>query len=179
MNTSAQTSPRTRQSSKSTVVHVSTLDSLLGAHPTALRDIYREGSPADPSTLASRLDGRILAVEPLAKAHMLGRPLLSLAARVMPWRGKVFESGGTAGVNRLLSGHAFRFHCEGATSLLDGRPTLRIAYNGLKNPRLVERVVDELRMVGPGVGIGPMFLKTGNEPKLLLWWGLESPADVS
>jgi hypothetical protein len=175
MNASAPGSDKKKRRAKSTVAQVTTLDSLLGAHPSALRDIYRDGVPADPSTMPSQLDGRILALESMAGMHMLGRPLMSLAARIMPWRGKVFESGGTAGINRLVSGKSFRFHCEGAPSILDDLPTLRIAYDGLNNPLFVERIVDEIRMVGPKVGIGPVFHDSKAAPRLLLWWGLECP----
>jgi hypothetical protein len=174
MNARTTAADGAKRQQERAMTRIAALDSLIGAHPTALRDIYRQGTPADPSTMAQKFNGRILTLESFGSAYMLGRPLMNLAARWMPWRGKVFESGGTAGVNRLLSGEAFRFHCGGAPSPIDALPTLRIAYDGLGNPWWVERVIDELRMVGEGVGMGPMFVTTASGPKLLLWWGLES-----
>ncbi|RLB60409.1 MAG: hypothetical protein DRI90_13780 [Deltaproteobacteria bacterium] len=154
---------------------ITSLESLVGAHPDALRDIYGAGSAADPSELQGQPRGLLLGVELLAPVYALTRPLVrTVAHHLLPWRGKVFESGGTAGLNRVFRWRLFRFHCEVADSELDGRPTLVLRYDGLENPWPISRVVDELRLVGDGVAIGPVSVIIRSAPKLLGWWGLST-----
>jgi hypothetical protein len=154
---------------------IESLESLVGAHPDALRDIYGAGDPADPGKLQGQPQGLLLGIEPLAPIFALTRPLVrTVAHHLLPWKGKVFESGGTAGINRVLRWRMFRFHCEVADSQLDGRPTLVLRYDGLDNPWPISRVVDELRLVGDGIAIGPVSLTTQSTTKLLGWWGLSA-----
>ncbi len=158
-----------------TMAKVRSLDQLIGAHPEALRDIYCAGQPADGSNL-SALKGRLLALEPLANAHMLIRPVVSvLSKHLLPWRGKLFDEGGATGANNVLGQRIFRFRAETGPSDLDGKPTLFLRYDGLGNPWPISGVVDELRTVGEGVSIGPASLQSARgAPTLLFWWGLQS-----
>ena len=175
--TSPAESPRTdrkRPSARETPVHF-TLDELVGAHPLALRDIYASGEPALPDDFGAGARGRLLAVERLGDVHALTSPAVAFVARrLVPWQGKVFESGGTAGANRVLGRSIFRFRCEAGASLIDGAPTLFLRYDGLGNPYPISHVVDELRAVGRGLAIGPAFLESKGGHALLFWWGLES-----
>ncbi len=170
---------RPRQSSRRRkIARVQSLDSLVGGHPDALRDIYEAGSPADPGELGDEPRGRLLAVQPLAPVFALTRPLVRLVARhLLPWKGKDFETGGTAGRNRVLWWQLFRFHCEVETSALDGEPALVLRYDGLGNPWPLPHVVDELRRVGEGIAIGPASVALGGDPpRVLAWWGLTTRA---
>jgi len=170
---------RPRQRSRRRVIaRVQSLDALVGAHPDALRDIYEVGSPADPAALGAAPRGRLLAVQSLTPIFALTRPLVrTVAHHLLPWRGKRFESGGTAGRNQLLRWQLFRFHCEVGASDLDGQPTLVLRYDGLGNPWPISQVVDELRQVGDGITIGPASLQIGgSSPHLLGWWGLTTIA---
>lgn len=171
----AEAAPQERSATKRArarlFARVQSLDSLIAAHPDALRDIYGSGKPADSSTL-DEVRGRLLTITRFASTYNLTRPIVkTLATRLLPWRGKVFESGGTSGTNRVLSWNAFRFRCQAADSLVDGEPTLALSYDGLGNPWPVSRIVDELRVVGEGVAIGPAFYMAA-EPQLIFWWGV-------
>lgn len=157
------------------VAAVTSLDALVGGHPDALRDIYLSGAPCNPVGL-DRLRGRLLALAPLAGAHLLVRPAITaLAESVRPWEGKTFESGGTTGANLILGRQTLRFRCEVAPSFLDGMPALRLEHDGLGNAWPAEHLVDELREVGPGVFIGPLGWRDARgNTSVVLWWGLST-----
>lgn len=157
-----------RRARKRVIAKVRSLDVLVGGHPDALADIYGGGEPLDPTALGPAR-GRLLAVEPLAEAYMLTKPLVQLASRIGPWRGKRFERGGTAGKDMLFNLQAFRFRCEVGASAIDGEDTLRLSYDGLGNPWPVKHTSCELRRVGDTVAIGPAWLG----PRLWFWWGLD------
>lgn len=150
------------------IAKVRSLEMLIAGHPDAMRDIYKSGTPLDPTDMGTAR-GSLLAVEPFADTYMLTKPLVELAARIDPWRGKRFERGGTAGKDRVLNLHAFRFRCEVHPSDLDGLDTLRLSYDGLGNPWPIKNTVAELRQVGDTTAMGPAWW--GH--RLLFWWGLE------
>jgi hypothetical protein len=157
-----------------TMATIPSLDALVGAHPDALADFYAAGKPCDPARLSTSR-GLLLAVQPLAPAHALLRPLVAGFARhLVPWGGKAFESGGTAGANLVFDRKVLRFRAEMLDSMLDGRPTLSLRYDGLGNPWPTAHLVDELRQVGPDVALGPL-LWLGSEGRAtpILWWGLK------
>lgn len=171
---------KTRRGKSKVIPRISSLETVMGAHPDALRDIYGEGLPADPSRFDGSCDGRLLAIPRFVEAYALTRPLVTLVAKHLnPWRGQVFESGGTAGVNRLGSLHAFRFRCEASESHVDHKQTMTLHYDGFANPWPISRFVAELRTVGDGVAIGPAFYLAGPASKLVLWWGLAYSAGCS
>ncbi len=149
------------------IAQVRSLETLVGAHPDAMRDIYEDGSALD-STELGHTPGRLLAVAPLAETFMLTKSLVKLASRIDPWRGKRFERGGTAGKDILLNMQAFRFRCEIGASEIDGQDTLLLRYRGLGNPWIVQHASCELRRVGPTTAIGPAWLGS----RLWFWWGL-------
>lgn len=154
---------------------IASLDALVGAHPDALSDFYAAGRACDPTTMTIQR-GVVLAFQPLAPAHALTRPLVTAIVRhLMPWRGKAFESGGTAGANLFYGGKSLRFHGEVIASALDGRPTFSMKYDGLGNPWPAANVIEELREVGPGTHVGPLLWRgSDGSTKPLLWLGLES-----
>jgi hypothetical protein len=158
---------------------VPNLEALVGAHPLAIRDIYLAARPTDPTTLGGEVGGRVLAVEPFADTFVATRPLVkllsaTLLARAGAWQGKSFESGGTAGRDRLFGQRAFRFRCEVAPSRVDGGPALVLSYDGHGNPWPISRASAELRTFGDAtpIAIGPAFMGR----RLLFWWGLRVPA---
>ncbi|MBM4359417.1 MAG: hypothetical protein FJ096_15040 [Deltaproteobacteria bacterium] len=152
---------------------ITSLDALVGAHPDALADFFAGGRPCDPSRVTTNR-GLLLALQPLAPAHALLGPLVAgVARRFVPWGGKTFESGGTAGANVVFGRKVLRFHGEVVPSALDGRPTLALRYDGLRNPWPAAHLQDELREVGPGVVLGPLLWRSADGAATpLLWWGL-------
>lgn len=155
-----------------TFATVKSLESLVGAHPDALREIYASGKPADPTTFEGLLPGRLLSVESLSltKVFLLARPVVRLTSRVLPWEGKRFESGGTFGSDVMFGRDTLRFRCEIGDSKVDGEPTLMMPYEGLGNPWPFTGGWDELRKVGDGVAIGPGFYTASGVD---VWYGLE------
>jgi hypothetical protein len=152
------------------------LESLVGAHPRALRAIYAQGRPAAPAELGESPRGALLALED-TRAFSLLRPLVRGLDGHLPWRGKVFDHGGNAGQNVLVGGkRVVRFRAQRAPSALDGQPTLALSYDepAFGNPWPLTRVVDELRMIDDGVAIGPALLRAGSGLKVVLWFGLSA-----
>lgn len=163
------------------------LDELVGAHPSALRDIYASGSVTDPLDLGDAPRGRLLALAPTEEIHFLVRPLVrALASGAMPWRGKVFDGMG-GGANVVLGQRLGAFRHEPGASMIDGRPALLLRYDA--QPWPLRAVVDELRTIGDGIAIGPAlftgssgssdssgFTSVGGSarlaPSVLLWFGL-------
>jgi hypothetical protein len=155
---------------------VTSLDSLIGAHPDALKEIYRSGKPTDPAELGDAPRERVLAFEQAAQVFMATRPLLqALASDWMPRMCKDFDHGGNSGTNVLLGKKVFRFRAEFAASELDGAPALALRYadKALRNPWPIRAVTDELRTVGSGFAIGPAFFEWQGRQLLWLWFGLE------
>lgn len=156
-----------------TIAAVKRLEDLVTAHPDALREIYASGQPADPTSFDGLMPCRMLTMESfsLANVYMLARPAMRVTSRLLPWQGKRFESGGTSGADVVFGRDALRFRCELGDSLVDGQPTLVMAYDGLDNPWPFARGIDELRKVGESVAIGPGFQSA--EGGVFLWYGLE------
>ncbi len=158
------------------VSQITSLDSLVGAHPEAIERIYRSAKTADPAELGDAPAGRLLAVAPAGEIFMLTRPLVQAAASFRAgWRGKTFDHGGNSGQNVIFGKKMFRFRVEVADSAIDGRPTLKLSYTdaAFKNPWPVRAIFDELRGVGPGIALGPA-LSAGSTPKVLVWFGLQN-----
>jgi hypothetical protein len=169
----ASGAPRTERARH--MARVESLDALLAAHPDALRDYFLAGAPTDSTALAGERPGLILAVEPLSGAYLVTRPLVrALGRQRLLWQGKRFESGGTAGQDRVLGASSVRFRCEVESSLLDDEPALVLRYDDLGNSWPFTRMRLELRDVSSGVAIGPAYYEGAAGPRLLFWWGLET-----
>lgn len=154
------------------VTNVASLDSLVGAHPGALEEIYRGGTALDPQLLGDAPKGRLLAMVPGSNAFLLTRPFMRMLANdLFPWRGKTFDHGGNSGTNRIYGAHLFRFQVKSAPSRVDDKPTLELDYSpaSYKNPWPVNAIKDELRLVGDGIAIGPAYIAGAQ----FLWFGLE------
>jgi hypothetical protein len=157
------------------VTQVTSLESLLGAHPRAIAQIFAAGRPTDPSELGDAPRGRILAFAQGGDVFLALRPIVrALANGVLPWEGKVFDHGGCSGQNVILGKKLARFRAEVGPSALDGRPALRLSYDAeaYKNPWPVRIVEDELRTVGKGIAIGPAFVPVAGKRVPFLWFGL-------
>jgi len=157
---------------------VSSLASLVGGHPDALRGLYGSGQPADPAELGDQPRGQVLALGEGSDLFLMTRPLVRLlSGGFRPWEGKTFDHGGNSGKNVVFGKQLFRFRVETGASALDGKPALLLSYGepSHKNPWPLRAVVDELRSVGSGIAIGPaLFHGEGGSPRLLLWFGLEA-----
>jgi len=177
--TTSEPARKTKRASRARrMATVEAVDTLVGAHPVALRDLYQDGTQVDATLLGGERPARILAIEPLEPAFFLTRRLVRSASKLMPWRGKRFESGGTAGRDLILGKPAFRFRVEVGPSALDGRPTLRLAYDGLKNPWPISTRVDEMRRVGETIAVGVTSMAPTGRPRVTYWWGMDVPAEA-
>jgi hypothetical protein len=158
------------------MVQVSSLDSVVGAHPDALREMYEAGKPADPAELGDTPRLRLLALAPLTGVHMAARPFVqALASGWAPVSGKEFDHGGNSGMNIVFGKKVCRFRAEVVPSELDGRPALALTYSdkAFGNPWPVSAMKDELRAVASGIALGPAFLAWRGSQILVLWFGLE------
>ena len=170
-------SPVAEAAPRRAVAPITSLDSLVGAHPGTLLDIFGAGRPTDPEELGDAPRGRLLAFAHGADVFLAFRPLLrGLAGDLMPWRGKTFDHGGNSGQNVLVNRRVFRFQAEVGPSQVDSRPALVLTYDAPAhgNPWPVRAIRDELRTIGPGVAIGPAFFMAPHAPVSLFWFGLES-----
>jgi hypothetical protein len=160
---------------------VSSLSTLVGAHPDALRKMYADARAADPAELGDAPRGRLLTIAQGTEVFLALRPLMRalFGGEILPWKGKTFDHGGNSGQNVILGRRAFRFHAEVSGSQLDGRPALVLTYDepGHGNPWPLRAIRDELRTVGPGVAIGPALVSRGGLPVILMWFGLEAVRD--
>src|SRR5205823_2210483 len=85
------------------ITPVSSLDTLVAAHPEALEKIYRSARPADPAELGDAPRGRLLAIAPSGELFMMMRPVVqALAGFPVGWRGKTFDHGGNSGQNVIF-----------------------------------------------------------------------------
>src|SRR5690349_15343388 len=104
--THAEASPRGTGS-------VTTLASLVGAHPDALRKLFSEGRPADPAELGDVTRGLLLAIAAAEDVFLAVRPFVrALSAGPTPWKGKTFDHGGNSGQNLIFGKPRFRFRAE-------------------------------------------------------------------
>ncbi len=86
---------------------VTSLDSLVAAHPDSLGELFAAGRATDPAELGDAPRGRVLAFAHGAEVFLVFRPLLrALGSGLMPWRGKTFDHGGNSGQNVLASAAA-------------------------------------------------------------------------
>jgi hypothetical protein len=178
------------------VTQISSIESLVGGHPAALRRMFGAGHATDPAELGDAPRGYLLAVEPGAAVFLALRPLLRALAGgsrgLFPWQGKTFDHGGNSGQNVVLGRKVLRFRAEGGPSQLDGRPALVLRYDAPAhgNPWPVRALRDELRTIGPGIAVGPVIAphplagslggiasspSSPSAPLVMAWLGLRAP----
>ena len=151
---------------------VTSLASLVGAHPDTLRKLFHEGRAADPAELGEVTHGLLLSVATPEDVFLAIRPLVRLlSSGPTPWTGKTFDHGGNSGQNLVFGKPRFRFRAEVSPSAIDGQPALRLLYSdpAFANPWLLRDVTDELRSVAPGIAVGPVLLRG----RVLGWFGIE------
>jgi hypothetical protein len=153
--------------------NVTSLDTLVGAHPHALAGIFAKGEPASPDALGPRPHGRLLALTATREVHLAFRPIVEwISTSIMPWDGLVFDHGGNAGKNLVFGRETMRFRSEVGPSELDGEPALVLSYAANSWP--IRLLRDELRTVNDTIAIGPTFVEIGRRPVLVAWFGLET-----
>jgi len=153
--------------------NVTSLDTLVGAHPSALESIFAKGEAARPESLGDRPRGRLLTLAAAREVHLALRPVIEwLSSSLMPWEGVVFDHGGNAGANLVFGRETARFRAESTSSAIDGQPALVLTYASARWP--INLLRDELRLVNDGLAIGPTFVEIGGKPHLVAWFGLEA-----
>ncbi len=157
------------------VSQVRSLDELIGAHPESLRRIYAVGRDVDPSSIGEGR-GRVLALVAAPGAFLAVRSLVRLLAKDwLPWQGKVIDASAEMGFNVVTGGRRVApFRVERSASALDGGPTMVLRYDDPAQGHgwPVRALRDELRVVAPGVGIGPVLFEQGGTSRVIAWWGL-------
>ncbi|MGZ3451544.1 MAG: hypothetical protein ACXWUG_15000 [Polyangiales bacterium] len=156
------------------------LDDLAELTVEELSGLYAGGKPPQLGVLAGVTRGRLLAIAGLDTLPLFGS-LLSSAVRkisgmrLMPWRGKTFaapaEHHRTSGRNRWFELEALPFDAHVEKSALDHEPTLVLKYDRPENPAPVRALFDELREIGRGLYLGPVYVRGPNGPRVLGWWG--------
>ncbi|MCC6644703.1 MAG: hypothetical protein IT374_03900 [Polyangiaceae bacterium] len=128
--------------------------------------------------------GRMLAVLGLGRTP-LGRAVRAFAAsRAFVWDGKTFTSISDQeghGINRVQIPGAlgrqrlFPFETRFGASLVDGRDALILDYDLPENPPWIRKIHDEVRLVEPGLFLGPAMWKDGRGgARTLLWFALDA-----
>lgn len=113
--------------------------------------------------------GKLLALAGTEPVHLALRPFVKVVSRgAAVWEGIVFDHGGTAGANRFLGRESVRFRAHRGASRLDAGPALVLVYDGAPWP--FRHLRDELRLIAPGLAIGPTYLGD----TLVAWFGLEA-----
>ena len=161
----AEAAAETKNSRLSTVV--GSVDDLVGAHVDTLADLFLRGRPPSAEALPKLLPGKFLNFAGSRAAHLLLRPATRLLSeRVLSWNGIVLDHGGERGANRFGDREAVRFRVVAGASLLDAGPALLLLYGEAPWPLSLLR--DELRVVAPGVALGPTYFGDA----LVGWFGL-------
>jgi len=136
---------------------VSTIDELVGAHERALEAIFMRNAPADPEALGETPRGLLLTFAGTSQVHLAAREAIRLLSRggAALWQGIHFDHGGNGGSHRFFGKSLVRFHAEHAASKLDAAPALVLSYAKAGFPW--GRLQGELRTVGKGLAMGPVF----------------------
>jgi hypothetical protein len=159
-----------------------TLDSLAKCDSAELEELFAAGGSSPLDALSGHPAGRMLAV-PWLEAVPVAAPLRRVAkSSLFVWEGKSFVAPTGAstgqGINRVrLFGRrtAFPFRTFEATSLVDGRPCLAIAYDLPEMPAFARGTYDELRLVGKGLYLGRGMRKRSDRGlQLLVWFALDT-----
>lgn len=159
-----------------------TLDELAKASIGELTRIYREArAPSSLAALGGTPKGRMLTVVgPLGRGPARAAVATLARAPFFPWLGKRFEAFDDRtgqGINRVrLLGERYRFELRFDDSVLDGQRCVLLDYDLPDNPFFIRPIRDELREVRPGLFLGPALLKTRSEPKLVLFFAVETRA---
>lgn len=159
------------------------LDALARLNGAALADLYAHAEmPADWTDLDGDRVGRMLAVR--GTGVIAARLRRIAGAPGFVWAGKSFHDSGTptsGGINRVRLGRAgrhrlFPFETRVGPSAVDGGPCVILDYDLPDNPAFIRKIHDEIRLVEPGLWLGPAMWKTDGAPVHVLWFALDRPA---
>lgn len=168
--------------SRSAVAVATTLDELTVLESEALEGMFAVAGPATLHDLEGHPRGRALARPSVRAAWLVGLLRTAHASSLFPWEGKSFRArpGATEGVgiNRVRlgwHGGLFPFRTYETGSVVDGKPCAAIDYDVPANPAGARPIYDEVRCVSEGLYLGRgMSRRPGREPKLLLWFALDT-----
>jgi hypothetical protein len=92
-----------------------------------------------------------------SSVHLVAREAIRLLSRggASLWQGIHFDHGGNGGSHRFVGKPLVRFRAEHAASKLDAAPALVLSYEKAGFPW--NRMQGELRTVGNGLAMGPVF----------------------
>jgi hypothetical protein len=143
------------------------------AKPSVLNDLVR----SDRATLEGLYSGGAVTTPPpgFATGRAIPEPGSRSTARKsrtigMLWKGKVFSEGQM--INRLAGGReAVAAQVYVGESWLDGKQSLILDYAG---HRRFGDVRDEMREVSPGVYVGLTYIRKCPEPKLSMFFALDT-----
>jgi hypothetical protein len=160
----------------------STLAMLSLLNAAALEVMFRSAEAVRLDALQGHPRGRVLAIPGWDEGRISGILRAIHESSLWPWEGKSFASARGAsegvGTNRVrlpLLRSAFRFRTYETSSVVDGRPCFAIDYDVPTNPARARLVYDEVRSVDVGLFLGRgMRRRPGREPKLVLWFALDT-----
>ncbi|UJR84823.1 hypothetical protein [Sandaracinus amylolyticus] len=153
------------------------LDQLLHLDHDALTALYEHATLPRLEAISGDLRGRMLAV-PAVPSLVSALPVAWARTGSFPWRGKSFAPHGEGrgeGNNRVVfdAVRLFRFETFAGPSRHDGQPAIQLDYDHAENPFFIRKIEDEIRELAPGVYLGQAWLRVGDEPHFVLWFGLE------
>jgi len=158
-----------------------TMKDLIGLAPKELNRLYRDAvGPASVSVLNGTPNGAVLCVTGPGSRFPLNRIIRSAVdAKRFPWLGKTFHSDdGTSGsgANRIKlrkTVESFPFATRIEPSQIDHSPCVVLDYDVPTNPRLIRKIRDELRQVGPQLYMGPGMVRIGDNHLITLYFAVE------
>lgn len=153
------------------------VDELLDLDSFELQRLYENATVPRLDAIRGDLRGRMLAVTVLRSAQ----PFLNFLARRkhFPWRGKSFRPASIdrgEGINRVFSDRLklFRFRTFIDRSRAGDFDAVQLDYDLGRNPWVIRRVKDEIRMLRPGLYLGQAYFQTRKKAHLVLYFGLQS-----
>ncbi len=160
-----------------------TVDDLAAMTVAEATAAYRDGVvPSSLSVLDGAPRGRMLAIAGIDRGIVADRLRAVSASRVFPWAGKSFQSSADdagTGINRvrlLGTRNLFAFETRIEPSAIDGEPCIVLDYEQPGNPWFIRAIHDELRQVGPNLFLGPAMWKTKTDPRLVLYFAIDTSA---
>jgi hypothetical protein len=158
------------------------LDTLSLLDSVDLEALFAKAEAFPFDALQGHPRGRVLAIPRLDRGVAAALLRGVHASRWWPWEGKSFSvrpgAAEGAGINRALvptRRGMFPFRTYPAASVVDGRPCFAIDYDVPENHSLARSIYDEVRKVDDQLYLGRgMSRRSGRQPKLVLWFALDS-----
>lgn len=160
------------------------LDALAARSFDALATLYAGATSArSMREIDGTPKGRMLAVLGLGRTPLAWPVRAFAASRAFVWDGKTFTSSTDRegrGINRVQIPLAlgrqslFPFATRFDASAVDGEEALVLDYDLPENPPWIRKIHDEVRLVAPGLFLGPAMWKGRRGPSTLLWFALDA-----